>query len=401
MNVDFIKFRARVVDELNTNILPFWMKHTKDHEKGGFFGRIINDMVVQNNAVKGLILNSRILWTFSAAYRFDQNPECLKGAERAYQYLIDYFWDTDYGGMYWLLDANGKPVDVRKKIYGQAFAIFGLTEYYAASGNHNALNLAIQLYHLIEHYNYDSTYKGYYEASNRDWSLADDLRLSEVDMNEIKSMNTHLHMLEAYTNLCLVCKDKEPKEKLLELINDFLEFIIDTETHHFHLFFNEKWEPKSKNYSFGHDIEGSWLLCKAIEVLEDDTLASRVHDAAHQAVQATLNEGVDEEGGVYYERRDDGSLDTDVHWWVQAEAVVGLINGYQYTGRDELMQAAWRGWEFIEKYLIDKENGEWFYKVNQERQSDPSMYKVSEWKGPYHNGRACMEIIRRLNELNA
>ena len=392
-------FREKVYNELNNNILPFWMSHTIDEQKGGFFGRITNDMQVQPYAPKGLILNTRLLWAFSAAYRFAQKPECLERAQRAFQYLINYFRDVDYGGMYWLLDAFGKPLDVRKKIYGQAFAIYGLAEYYAASGDQSALDLAVEIYHLIESHNYDSEYHGYYEASNRDWSLAEDLRLSDVDLNEIKSMNTHLHMVEAYANLYLVWKDDKLRKKLVELVDDFLCFIIDSETHHFHMFFNEKWQPKSKSSSFGHDIEGSWLLCKAAEILNDNKLSSRVYSAAARIIRAAIMEGVDDEGGVYFERRSDGSIDTDVHWWVQAEAVVGFINGYQYTGKEDLLHAAWRAWEFIEKYLIDRQNGEWFYKVCKERKPDPEMYKVSEWKGPYHNSRACMEIVRRL-ELN-
>jgi mannobiose 2-epimerase len=392
-------FRDRVYSELKSNILPFWLTHALDEEKGGFFGRISNDLQAQPLAAKSLILNTRLLWTFSAVHRFEHNPQLLELAQRAYQYLKDYFGDTEHGGMYWLLDAYGEPIDLRKKIYGQAFAIYGLTEYYAASRDQSALELAILLFRLIEQHNYDSVHKGYFETSNSDWSLAEDQRLSELDMNEIKSMNTHLHLVEAYTNLYRQWNNDELKNKLTELFDDFLNHIIDFESYHFRLFFDEKWGCKSQNVSFGHDIEGSWLLCQAAEILDADNYSSHFRRIAESMVQTTISEGLDEENGLYYERRGDGSMDTDIHWWVQAEAVVGLINAYQCTGAEELLKVAWRCWQFIEKYIVDREHGEWFYKVNKERRPDPNMFKLSEWKGPYHNSRACMEIIRRLNEI--
>ena len=392
-------FRERVYRELKSNILPFWLTHALDEERGGFFGRISNDLQVRPLAAKSLILNTRLLWAFSAAHRFEDDPQLLDLAQRACRYLMDYFWDTEHGGMYWLLDACGKPVDHCKKSYGQAFAIYGLTEYYAASGDRSALDLAIRLFRLIEQHNYDAIHKGYFETYNNDWSLAEDQRLSELDMNEIKSMNTHLHLVEAYANLYGQWKDDELKNKLTGLFDDFLNHIIDFESYHFRLFFNEKWECKSRNVSFGHDIEGSWLLCQAAEILDADGYSSRFRRIAESMVGATIREGMDEEGGLCYERRRDGSMDTDIHWWVQAEAVVGLINAWQCTGEEEQLKAAWRCWQFIENYIVDREDGEWFYKVNKERKPDPNMFKLSEWKGPYHNSRACMEIIRRLDEI--
>jgi len=392
-------YRQRVEKELRENILPFWIKYMKDEENGGFYGKIENDLTIHRDAPKGLVFCSRILWTYSAAYRLFQNPEHLDMAQRAYRYLLDYFEDKEYGGMYWLLDYKGKPLVDKKQIYGNAFAIYGLGEFYKATGNEESLQKAIELYHLIEKYSYDPGNRGYFEACTREWRMTEDLRLSDKDMNEKKSMNTHLHILEAYTNLYRVWKDESLKHKLKEIIEVTVDHIIDPNTRHFILFFDEYWNPKSDLISYGHDIEGSWLLWEAAEVLGDEGLLKKVRGISEGMAYATYQEGLDQDGGLMNEGGPTGLVDTDKHWWPQAEAAVGFLNAYQLTGDGAFFEASYRSWEFIEKYIIDREKGEWFWRVSKDGKPIQEEAKGDPWKGPYHNGRACMEIMARLDNI--
>lgn len=399
MKTDTIReLRDSVEKELFGNIVPFWLSHARDCQNGGFFGRISNNLLVEKEAQKSLILTARVLWTFSALYRYSQREDFLKMADHAYYALSRQFFDPEFGGVFWLLDFSGKVLNEKKKMYGQAFSIYALSQYYAIKNQDEILDQAISIYRLIEKYNYDRRYKGYFETSNRNWTIAEEMRLSEVDMNEMKSMNTHLHLMEAYTNLYRFWPDKELKEKLRELIDVFLSFIIDPATSHFKLFFDERWNRKSDSISFGHDIEGSWLLCEAAEVLDDSALTDHIREVAIHMVTTTMKEGFSDRYAIFAEKNGDGTIFRGVHWWQQAEAVVGLINAYQITGDLIYMEWAVRCWTYISDIFVDREHGEWFYEIGEDGKPDNRRYKVSEWKGPYHNGRACLEILKRLAE---
>lgn len=398
--------KERVENELRSNILPFWLTYAIDNEFGGFRGQITNDLVINPYANKGLILNARILWTFSKAYSAYQEDIFLEAARRAYDYLLQHFWDKEFGGVYWMLDHLGRPVDSKKRIYGQAFTIYALTEYCLATRDYGALKKAVVLYKVIESVSHDERHGGYFETYERDWVLAADQRLSDVDMDENKSMNTHLHVLEAYANLVRVWDetdlsrdDRDACRRLKDLIQIFLEHIIDPKTHHFRLFFDNDWRPKSNVISFGHDIEGSWLLCEAAEILGNDALLRPVHGEAVNMAQAVLEQAVDQDGGLLYEADPAGIIDTDKHWWPQAEAVVGFLNAYRLSRRKEFLAAAERSWEFIEKYIIDHRYGEWFWKVSRAGEPSNDKYKVDAWKCPYHNSRTCFEVMARLNAI--
>jgi cellobiose epimerase len=391
--------RDRVETELRSNILPFWLTYVIDEQFGGFRGQISNDLTIDPYAHKGLILNARILWTFSKAFSFYREPAYLQNARRAYDYISRYFWDTEFGGVFWTVDHLGRAVDTKKRIYGQAFAVYALAEYHRACGDQEPLTKAIHLFEAIENTSYDAKNAGYFETYERDWTLAKDQRLSAVDMDEKKSMNTHLHLLEAYANLLRVWEGELPRRRLKELLQIFSRRIINPETHHFWMFFDEQWNPRSDHISFGHDIEGSWLLCEAAQILGDAVLLAAIRQNAISMAQAVYDEALDADGGLLYEGTPRGIIDTNKHWWPQAEAVVGFLNAYQLSGREHFFQAAQRCWNFIDRYIVDHERGEWFWRVSRDGVPSNDEFKVDQWKCPYHNSRTCFETMERLDSM--
>jgi mannobiose 2-epimerase len=370
-----------------------------DRERGGFYGQITNDLAVDKDAIRGALLCSRILWTYAAAYRRYDDPAYLDMARWAYDDLLAHFWDDEYGGLYWSADADGRPVKTRKQIYGQAFGIYGLSEYHRATGDREALDRAIALYRAIEDHSYDPEHRGYLEAYTREWQLEEDLRLSDADMNEKKSMNTHLHVMEAYANLMRAWDSQELTGKQAELLEVMMQRIVDQETYHTITFFDERWTPRSDHISYGHDIEASWLLVESAEVLDDEALIEEAKTLALHMARATLAKGMAADGGLLYEATPAGIVDSNTEWWPQAEAVVGLISAYQLSSETHFLQAALKGWDYIEEHLVDREHGEWFRYVTREGAVSRDAFKVSFWKCPYHNGRACMEVIDRLTEI--
>ncbi|MBE0534052.1 MAG: AGE family epimerase/isomerase [Phycisphaerae bacterium] len=388
-------FRQSARDQLQNNILPFWLTHSID-PRGGFHGRLALDGTPLPNAPKGLVLNTRILWTFSAAHMFESRPEYVQTARRAYDYFCARFWDPEHGGAYWLLDSEGKPVDDGKELYGQSFAVYALAEYYRATRHQPAIDKAVELYNLIEAKAHDPINKGYRETFSRDWTCAPAARLAFGEKNATKTMNAHLHMLEAYTNLYRAWPDPRLAASLRELIVLFRDRILDPETHHFRLFFDDAWKPTSDTISFGHDIEGAWLLTEAAEVLGDHELAKQIEQRSIRMAEACYKKGLDTDGSLFYEGEPHGITDKQKSWWAQAETVVGFINAYQLTKDEKYLAAAQKAWQFILTRHVDKIHGEWFSAAVYDKRPPNSTHKGSEWKAPYHNGRACLEIIHRL-----
>lgn len=382
-------------NHLLNELLPFWMTRTIDEKYGGFIGEIDGHDIPHERADKAIILNTRILWTFSAVFSRFHDTKYYELSYRAFSYLMDHFIDREYGGVYWMLDHLGDPVNTKKQIYAQAFAIYGLSAYYRASKDKLALKKATEIFDLIEKFAFDQKYGGYFEGFDREWNLSEVSPLSSKEAAAVKTMNTHLHVLEAYTALYQIWKDPGLKGQLRNLIEVFIEKIL-TPGGRFQLFFDADWNSKLTVISFGHDIEGSWLLQEAAEALDDEDLIHRAKENAIHMVDAVLEMGFDRDGGLMNEADHGEIIDPDKHWWPQAEAIVGLVNAWQNTSDVKYMDKAEEVWRFVKTKMIDPADGEWWSKLNRDGVPDPKPYKAGPWKAPYHNSRACLEIIRRL-----
>ena len=398
MNIS--NYKQEIQESLD-DILQFWTKNTVDLEYGGFIGKMDFEGIIHPKAVKGGVLNARILWTFSAAYNFTKSDEHLKIAERAYHYIQNYFRDTENGGVYWSVDFEGNPLSIRKQIYSQAFTIYGLAEYYKATQNAKALDFAKELFYLIERYSFDEQQGGYFEAFSKNWTLLEDLRLSEKDRNDPKTMNTHLHVLEAYTTLFEVWKDSHLEKQIRNLLTVFFDKIINPENNHMRLFFDKNWVSTSQGISFGHDIEATWLLQEAAEVVHDEELIIKFKAIAVKMADAST-EGLQSDGSMIHEF-DPTTNHSDTHreWWVEAEGMVGFLNAYQITRNENYLSIIDGLWDFTKKYLKDSEKGEWIWGVYEDYSPMKNEDKVGFWKCPYHNARACMEILKRINNITS
>jgi mannobiose 2-epimerase len=395
-NASLNQFRDEMQMELQ-QILDYWIKNAVDNEYGGFAGKIDHRNTRHPQAPKGSVLNSRILWTFSASYNLTGNKEYLRIAERAYSYLSHHFIDPEHGGVYWTVDFKGNPLDTKKQIYALSFAVYGLAEFYRASGNEAAKRSALALYNDIVKHSYDEKYGGYVEALSRDWKQAADLRLSAKDANEKKSMNTHLHILEAFANLYRVWPNEMLKQQLTELVHIFLNHIISPESGHLILFFDDTWQPRSGMFSYGHDIEAAWLLEEAAELVGNELLLMKVRNKSVRLADAAA-EGLDSDGGLWYEYDvAKEHLIKEKHSWPQAEAMVGFFNAWQITANSKWLERSMASWSFVQRYLHDKKCGEWYWGVRENYAPMDDEDKVGIWKCPYHNSRACMEIIKRIN----
>ena len=394
------KSEARVL--LETNILSFWQEQMVDYRQGGFYGRIDGYNVLHPDAEKGAVLNARILWTFSAAARVLNNTPYRILAARAYDYLMQRFMDREQGGVYWSLNADATPLDTKKQTYAIAFAIYGLAEYVRLTNNQEALNAAIRLFEDLEAHAYkfenekmSKCKNGYVEALTRDWQPIADMRLSEKDENGVFTMNTHLHVLEAYTNLYRVLKNVQrddvqgTKERITKqlrtLIDIFANRIFDPATGHLMLFFDEKWQPSNTHTSPGHDIEAAWLLHEALEVFGDEELLNQTLPVIHSLAQAAEDDIMDEK-----------------EWWCYAEAVVGYIDQWKLYQDEKPIESninlelAETAFHYIQTHLMDRANGEWFWTLLPDGTPDRTHDKAGFWKCPYHNSRMCIEIIERL-----
>lgn len=396
MAIDLVQYRNEIAQELDA-ILNFWITHCVDERNGGFIGRMDHQNRIDPDAPKGSVLNSRILWTFSAAARYTGSDVHCAMADRAFAYLQRHFIDAEWGGVYWSVTAGGQPLDTKKQIYALAFAMYAFSEYYRLTANGAALDAAKNLFALIETHSYDGVHGGYIEALAPDWQPLADLRLSAKDANEKKSMNTHLHVLEGYANLYRVWPDALLCKRLVALVRHFLDHIIHPQNSHLQLFFNESWESRSTAVSYGHDIEAAWLVQEAAAVVGEEDLITEVKTRSLQVAEAAAR-GLDVDGGLWYEKEGE-HLVKEKHWWPQAEAMVGFFNAWQLNGDAVQLQRSVNNWRFVQQHIIDYELGEWIWGVREDYSPMPGEDKVGIWKCNYHNGRACIELLHRMDGL--
>lgn len=400
--MDRTALRKEIVAELEGNLLPFWRERVVDGESGGFIGEMSADGVVRPGAPHGLILNSRLLWTFSALVNELGDERDLTLARRAFDVLDERFRDRENGGYHWMVGADGRPLDSSKKVYGHGFCVYALAEYHRATGDEKAIERVDEVLRLIENHAVDEVNGGYLEARDADWSPAGDLRLSAKDMDAPKSMNNHLHVLEAFTNLERVRPTDTGRERLYELVEIFGRHILTADDHGMRLqhFFDESWAPLDDSRTYGHDIEAAWLLGEAAEVLGDAHLQSRVDVWSVDLARSVIATGVDADGAIAFEGRGGEVINPHRDWWCQAEAVVGFQHVFELTGERAFAEASERAWRFIERRVVDRIRGEWFRTVRADNSVVGSAAKVSLWKGPYHNVRMCLEMRRRLGAVD-
>ncbi len=394
------------------NILTWWQEHSVDEKGGGFHGAADLEGNPVPDANRSCVLNARILWTFSAAAKMNGNADCREMARRAFTVISEMFTDHEFGGFYMELSPDNSVADDIKHTYAQAFVMYALSKYYELDPSRGLLDRIQTTFHLLEEKSRDERNPGYGEAFSRDWQPLTENRMA--DNNEPRSMNTHLHVLEAYAALYKVWRDGRVGERLRELLNLFLDKIIRINGH-LGIFFDEDFNETESSKgicSFGHDIEASWLLLEAAEILGDEEIISAMKKISVKMVDVVEREGVDKDGGLFLESVRFGShVRTNKHWWLQAENLVGFMNAFELTGDGKYWEILKLSWNFIDRYVIDHERGEWYTKVNRlgvpfftEPEDDPSPYyrndwKIDPWKCPYHNGRAMMELEMRIERI--
>jgi len=384
------------IQEVRGNILPFW-QNMADTQNGGFYGEADFFGKVHTSADKGGILNSRILWTFSAAYRLFADEQYRVCAAHARDFLSAAFLDKSYGGLYWLVDHNSRALNTRKQFYNIAFGIYALSEHYLATCEQSSLDMAMSLFDVIERYGLDKTAGGYIEARTREWHDIDDYRLSSKEINCPKSMNTHLHVLEAYTNLVRAGGNEHARKALNDILRLTLDKIVNS-NYHFELFFDITWNSLSKEVSYGHDIEGSWLLYEAALAVGDEKLIGEVKQTSLAIAKGVFDAATDPSGGLFGGCDGAGNINAKKEWWPQAEAVIGFYHAYELSGEQKYLDAANGIWDYIQNHFIDSINGEWHNELGSGNTPDTNMPKAGFWKCPYHNARMCFELIRRMTD---
>jgi alpha-L-fucosidase 2 len=394
------QLKTEVSDNLTQNILPYWSSKMVDKINGGFYGRINWNEQVFPEEDKGGILNARILWTYSSAYRVLKDTAYLRLATRAKDYILTHFIDYQYGGAFRSVNSKGEPSDTRKQTYTQSFFIYGLAEYYRATGDQEALQRAKEIFEAFEKYALDKESNGYFEVFTRDWQRLPDRLIGEKTVADEKTMNTHLHIVEAYANLYRVWPDERMADRLRNLVEIFLDKIINKNTFHLINFLDKNWISTSSIDSYGHDIEASWLLYEAAQLLDDPALLARVKETSIKIANAAA-EGLQPDGSLVYEKDlQTGHVTTNRSWWPQAETIVGYMNAFELTGNEEYLDNSINCWNYTKNHLVDFKNGGWFSSVSESGEVGRGD-KAGFWTCPYHNGRMCLEIIERVNNAKS
>jgi mannobiose 2-epimerase len=382
-----------VRNHLENVIIPFWMK-LRDDENGGYYGYMNFDLEIDKKAVKGCILNSRILWFFSNAYTTIGDKRLLSEAYHAYEFMKENCIDYENGGIFWSLTYDGQPMEDLKHTYNQAFAIYALASYYEATKDKEALELAYSLYHVIENKCRDEG--GYLEAFDRKFEPIPNEKLSENGIVAERTMNTLLHVFEAYTELYRVTRDRNVAMKMRWIMNLWADKIYNKEIRRQEVFFDHQYNSILNLHSYGHDIETAWLMDRGLEILGDEELTRKLAPITRELTKKIYERAFVD--GSLLNECENGIDNTSRIWWVQAETVVGFLNGYEKEPtRREYLDAVKQEWQFIKNHMVDKRSGsEWFWEVDKEGLPTSKNPIVEPWKCPYHNGRMCFEVINRL-----
>lgn len=388
--------KKEISEDLTRNLLNYWATKMIDTLNGGFYGRVDAQETVYPESEKGGILNARILWTFSSAYRVLKDSSYLHLATYAKDYIMEHFIDPEYGGAYMTVSYRGDPLDTRKHTLTLSYFIYAFAEYYRATGEERALEEAIKIFKAIEEYALDREFNGYFEVFSRDWTRVNDRLLGERSPEDEKTMITHLHLVEAYAGLFRVWKEERMKDRLRNILETFNEKIIDDKTYHLHYFMDRNWNPTTKIDSYGHDIEASWLIYEAAHILHDPTYLAQVTELSVKVADAAA-EGIMADGSMLTEKDHETDHVVKIRsWWEQAESVVGYLNAYEITGDMKYLDMAIKSWEYIKQYIIDNENGGWYPFVNEDG-IPGTRDKANFWTCPYHNGRMALEVIERID----
>ncbi|MBR1585588.1 MAG: AGE family epimerase/isomerase [Clostridia bacterium] len=384
------RFMEEIHQEFTGRILPFW-RGLRDDAHGGFVGQVDFDLTRHPEADKGCILNSRILWFFSEAYLLLRNEALLREANHAYD-MLQRMTDARNGGVYWALHADGTVADGTKHTYNQAFAIYALSAYFRASGDADALSRAKALFRVIETKCRDAG--GYLEAFTADWQPESNEKLSENGVMATRTMNTLLHVLEGYTGLYQAWPDAELKARLYEILDIWETKIYNREMRRQEVFFDHAYNTLIDLHSFGHDIETSWLAEKTLEALDDPALTVRIRPLLLAMADHIYHAAFTDHG--FANESEKGVVNQKRIWWVQAESLMGFLNAWEKTGETRYRDAVLSQWAYIRDVLTDKRPGsEWFWYVNEDGTPGSDQPIVEPWKCPYHNGRMCMEVLRR------
>jgi cellobiose epimerase len=378
--------------EVRENILPFWLK-LADPDHAGYYGEVSFTGQVHQEAAKGGILCARITWTFSRAYLQYHEMEYLSAAQKAYAFLSAKLWDHDHGGTFWSVDFQGRALDTRKMILAQSFTIYSLAEYYRATQESEALVKAIELFDLIEKHSRDPKFGGYFDAFDQTWQPLDQ------DGKRTKGMDPHLRVMMAFSSLLRVWDSPLLKKRLTEILEIFLDHLLQPSPPHLILSMTEDWQPTRTDFSYGHDIELVWLLSQIADQLADPSLRQRILPVVLGLANEVYRMGRDEDGAVFDKASPYGLLDENKIWWPQAESVVGFLSAYQLTGDERYYWASYKNWEWIQSYLVDRQNGDWHAQLTRDRRPVEGQNLVDLWKCPYHNSRCCFEVQERIGNL--
>lgn len=385
-----------VKNHLENVIIAFWKK-LRDNENGGYYGWLDYDLILDKKAIKGCILNSRITCFFANAYMVLKDESLLDEAKHAFEFMKNYCMDKENGGIFWSINYDGTPADTTKHTYNQAFAIYALSSYYDASKDDTALKMAYELFHIIEEKCTDNI--GYLEAFDQKFNEIENDKLSENGVIAHKTMNTLLHVFEAYTEFYRVTKDKEVKKRLEWILDTFAKKLYNPKLHRQEVFFDKDMNSIIDLHSYGHDIEAAWLIDRGVEILGEKAYQDKMYPITRDLTAQIYKVAFD--GHSLKNECEKGVVNTSRIWWVQAESVVGFLNGYEKDPtKKEYLEAAKNQWEYIKEYIWDKrEDSEWFYEVDENNIPNNRKPIVEPWKCPYHNGRMCFEVIRRANNV--